>query len=305
MVENFAPEKLMVWILSFLVFVVIFLLISIDGVNAQWCSEMDLEIGDHEITIDNSPRGSGIAYNNLTIINDRAIDTIRIEIWVESWEYSISLNHRTNVTLSPTESITIPFQIMTSSREYIPPQIIEISAYVTHANGVEVSGAGKYSTGFRVFCTGEQYLDIDVDSTINTINDENSFEIPITINSDIFHPGILYVNVINAQELQRAGIHFPETDLFFHFSADVHEITISGEDQRIRWSNWNCLIELEFILIGDNEHVYHRSVLLHRGDRGFDYFDGLLVVLTMGILGAPLVRKLNCLSNVPGCYVQI
>jgi len=37
----------------------------------------------------------------------------------------------------------------------------------------------------------------------------------------------------------------------------------------------------------------------------YDYFDGLLVVLTMGILGASLVRNRNCLSNVPGCCVQI
>jgi hypothetical protein len=172
--------------------------------EGQAIPEIDAVVNPAQVTLDVSPRGTGIGQTSVTISNSAIDASVRVQVRVEAAGYQVSPAFAT-ITVNPQSSKTIPIAVAAILRTSYRVVGATVFAEVTAVNGVPTSGVSEAQAGFIVQSEPYGKVILQSDKPFQKVSPGKEYPFKIKVVNNGNAQDTFVLDVLNKQKLQDKG----------------------------------------------------------------------------------------------------
>lgn len=172
--------------------------------EAQLVPDIDVNMADAYITLDVSPRGTGISSTSVSVYNSAYDATVKVEVRIEVPGFTVSPMYAT-VSVPPNSDKVIPIAvaaILRTSYKQVPGNVF---AVVTQVNGVPVEGISSAQTGFIVQSEPYGKVILQSDRPFQKVSPGKEYPFKIKIVNNGNAADTFAIEITNKDKLQDNG----------------------------------------------------------------------------------------------------
>ena len=172
--------------------------------EAQIVPEIDAVVTGGSVTLDVSPRGTGLGETSVTISNSALDATVRVQVTIDVAGFQVSPQFAT-VTVGPGLDKMIPVAVAATLRAPYRQVGATVFAEVTHVNGVPASGISNAQAGFFVQSKPYGKVILESDKPFQKVSPGKEYPFKIKVLNNGNAVDTFNLEILNKDKLQDKG----------------------------------------------------------------------------------------------------
>ena len=171
--------------------------------EAQIVPEISVVAGG-SVTLDVSPRGTGLGQTTVTVTNSAATSSVRVRITIDAPGYSVSPQFST-ITVGPAATVTLPVAVAALLRTPYKQAAASVFAEVTHVNGAPANGVSEAQAGFFVLSEPYGKVILQSDKPFQKVSPGKEYPFKIKVVNNGNGVDQFSIEITNKDKLQDSG----------------------------------------------------------------------------------------------------
>jgi len=171
--------------------------------EAQIMPEIDVTTGE-SITLDVSPRGTGLGQTTVTVSNSAVDATVRVRVTIDVPGYEVSPQYAT-ISVGPSSDKTINVAVAALIRTPYKKSAANVFAEVTHVNGFPAGGVSEAQGGFFVLSEPYGKVILQSERPFQKVKPGKEYPFQIKVVNNGNAVDTFAIEILNKEDLHKKG----------------------------------------------------------------------------------------------------
>ena len=262
--------------------------------EAQLVPDISANMNDASVTLDVSPRGTGLGSTSVTIFNSALDATVKVEVRIELPGFTVSPQFAT-VSIPPNSDKTIGIAVAAILRTSYKQVNANVFAEVTQVNGIPADGISTAQTGFIVLSEPYGKVILQSDRPFQKVSPGKEYPFKIKVLNNGNAVDTFAIEITNKDKLQDNGfsISLSTTTTQDTEPQAYSQITVQIQTPReFGWKNDYYNLDVRATSELENQKSDYSLTIWVYGF-GVAGFEPLYSIVAIALIGAFMAKKKN------------